>query len=747
MSESVNSNDPTRIDLSLATPLQPGQYQVVLLGFNGVQGTDGSFVNTLGQDQTLASFTVASPGATLADARYLGVVRSSVRTVQGSLDLASHPSDVALYSFVVPSGSTWRLGAEVQAERIGSPIDTVLTLFDARGHVLAVDDMGRPDASLDPYLFQAVSPGLYYLGVSGSGNVPGKPGGYDVALGIAGSNAQTQPSGAFQLQVVADPISKPTTVTSFQINTDSITAQPIGFSIGFSGAIQIAPDGSLRAESANRDLVLVDQNGRSWPIQAVALSHSQSTLTYVFDQTMPAGHYRLKLAEQGGLADLAGQRLQAPGRPDGVLAEFDVAPVSSLPDPGQLGPVFPGGSGILSLPPVDLQAGEAWSTRFETVANGLTSFQVDVREGLVQVDLFGASGELAQSFITDKPRSTLPLKAGVWTVKIRAITGNPAHIQASLITTKPESLLENGVGQGPALSLRFVSTSNPTPQPGNPPPSSPTDPSPSPSSPPASYGESGSVAGPSLPQPSSISTPSPNPSQGSWHSDGLAAEPSTPGGLALTFGGQPVGRSESGADHVAAVGPEFVTGSIAYASNSAMPPTQRLEQPDSEGPLTGTDARVPLGPGRTPRPGGSHEARKPAKPAEPTTDGALLAGANLNPLETPPTLVEVPNLSMRLAATLSDILAAVRTSALETPASDTSDAEPEEGGVEMATFTSPMHLALGAVLAIQGRRTLSRWLGQRSQWRSAARASRSSPPSPHLGHRPILARAGSINPR
>ncbi|HEU5115558.1 MAG TPA: hypothetical protein VFT74_02670, partial [Isosphaeraceae bacterium] len=486
-------------------------------------------------------------------------------------------------------------------------------------------------------------------------------------LGTAGTNAQAQPSGAFQLQVVADPISKPTTVTRFQLNTDSSNAQPIGFSIGFSGAIRLAPDGSLLAEAANRDLVLVDQNGRSWPIQAVSLSGSQTTLTFVFDQSLPAGHYQLRLAEQGGLTDLAGQRLRGQGKPDGVLAEFDVAQVSSLPESGQLGPVFPGDSGILSLPSVDLQAGETWSTQFETVADGITFYQLDVHGGLAQVNLIGASGEVAQSFITDKPRSTLPLKAGVWTLEIRSITGNPAHIQSSLVTSKPESLLGNGVGQGPALGLRFVSSPSPTPQPGNnPPPSSPTGSSPAP----AIFGESGPVAGPSLPQALLGTPPLAGSGSGSIHSDGQVAEPSTPGDLALTFGGQPVGRSESGADHVAAVGPEFVTGSIAYASNGSLPPAQILEESDSEGALTVTDARVPLGPIRTPRPGGSHAARKPANEAEPNTDGALLAGADLNPLEAPPTLVEIPNFSIRLASRLSDFLASVRTPALEEPAAD-----------------------------------------------------------------------------
>lgn len=744
--ESLDPTDPHTVQLSLSAPLQPGNYQIVLLGFNSVQGVDGAFIDTMGQDDVLATFTVAKAGATLADAQYLGVVRSNLLTVPGSLDFETDPSSVALYSFVVPGGSPRRLGAEIQAQRIGSPVDTVLTLFDANGHVLATDDNGRPGAPFDPYLFQTLPGGLYYLGVSGAGNTPGTPGGYDVIHGYAGTGALAQPGGPFQLQIVADPITGRTTVTNFQTDSaDPDNSQPTGFSIGFSGAIQTGPSGSSLADSVGQDLVLVDQNGLAWPIVAVAYNESRATLTYVFQQALPAGHYRLELPGQGGLTDLDGRAPVASGEPDGVLAEFDVAADPVAPTSENLGPIYPGPSNLDTLPSLKLQPGETWSARFVTLADGLTSLKVVPGAGLVQVDLYNASGTLSQTFTTDSGRTTVPLDKGVWTVRVRAVTGSPNPIDLFLISRKMESLLENGVGQGPALGLRFLSTSPSTPTPGNPTPSGGGgDPS-SPVLTPTPGSGSNLSYGPATPQPGTNPDPSGATGASPSGSVSLAAMPGAPGSLPLTFGGQPVGRSEAGAEHVPAVGPDYVSGSVAYASNSSMPPTQRLDQPDSDGPLTVTDARDPLSPRRSPRHGHSDNHAGRDRNAEPETDGALLSEAELPPVDAPPEVINLPGLSDRLRSAISNILASAQQPGVEVPTQTGSILE-EEGRVEAAILTSPIHLAVGAFVAVQSRRTLARWLGRRSRWKQAAsRAYRPSTPSPHLGRRSVRVNGDTRN--
>src|SRR5262249_40430058 len=81
--------------------------------------------------------------------------------------------------------------------------------FDDQGRLVATDEVGRSDAPYDPYLFAGLDAGTYYVGVSGTGNLPGPAGGYDPATGDAGSVPQSQPGGSFRLIVVADPQDPP----------------------------------------------------------------------------------------------------------------------------------------------------------------------------------------------------------------------------------------------------------------------------------------------------------------------------------------------------------------------------------------------------------------------------------------------------------------------------------------------------------------------------------------------------------
>jgi hypothetical protein len=62
-------------------------------------------------------------------------------TVRGRIE---NPDDVDVFSFTARSGQT--VVAEVSAARYGSLLDSLLTLYDARGNVLASNDDATPDA-------------------------------------------------------------------------------------------------------------------------------------------------------------------------------------------------------------------------------------------------------------------------------------------------------------------------------------------------------------------------------------------------------------------------------------------------------------------------------------------------------------------------------------------------------------------------------------------------------------------------
>ena len=79
---------------------------------------------------------------------------------------------------------------------------------------------------------QAWSRETYYMGVSGAGNLPGEPGGYNAVTGIPGSAGQAQPGGPlpFELSLIALPHDQSTRL--------------IGFSLELRGSAQPEPDHS-----------------------------------------------------------------------------------------------------------------------------------------------------------------------------------------------------------------------------------------------------------------------------------------------------------------------------------------------------------------------------------------------------------------------------------------------------------------------------------------------------------------------
>src|SRR5262249_35754725 len=151
--------------------------------------------------------------------------------------------------------------------------------------------------------------------------------GYDPATGIPGIVGRHQPGGPFpfQLSLVADLADAPTSVVQFTLDhADPLEESPTGMTLAFSGPIDASS--LATADGLLHSLRVVDSTGRSWPISATGFQGSKSTLTLVFNQRLPAGNYRLEVPRQGGLTDLAGRSLVAPGKPSGVLATWTVAP-------------------------------------------------------------------------------------------------------------------------------------------------------------------------------------------------------------------------------------------------------------------------------------------------------------------------------------------------------------------------------------------------------------------------------------
>lgn len=773
----------TRLVLTLPRALDLGTYRIVLSGASFLSGDDFSMLDSDGHDRVLGTFSVVQPGVQLSDAIDLGTLGAQPGAVAGRLDLMADPTAVALYRFTIPTGGHWRLGAEVAAQRDGSPLDTALALFDADGRLLSVASDGRPDFPADPYLFAELKPGTYYLGISAEGNLPGQPGGYDPATGRASDSMTPRPGGPFTLRFVADPSDTPTSLLDFGLDrADSRDPSPTGFHLQFSAALRLPSRGSEIEDVVSHGLEVVDDLGRSWPIAAVGYDESQARLSLLFLDRLPAGHYTVRLPATGGLTDLAGRAPHAPGQPDGVLGRFSVGrrPPHAAND---LGALYPSEALAGISRAVDLGPGESIDFRFVNLYADQYSLQLDLGGGPLTVSyLDPTTGATTASYHVESSRSVpVQLETGDHILRFTADGTAPVRLHWLIFISafSWERLLQNGVGQGPALELRLIAPSGPpaivpsSPSPvGSPPPSPPlSSTSPAPGA--ATSAPNGAIMGP-MPVPSG-GTANQSPSGPGTGMDpdagatatgrsspamspaAIAAAPRGPAGLFLAFGGQPVGRPVPGADSVRVVGPEYGPGAVALAVNPTPGLGQTLD-PRADLPMLLATGLIPAsGPATSEDPAEALTTDPEAATAGSLTGGAIPPGAAMPAIEPVPIVLDTAGPFDRLALLFgygppADAPRAVRgagTAAAES-AEAPAKAEPEEAAAldELVAnlFASPLPLVVAAIGAEQVHRAWQRWRHRRHAACLLLPLRPVRPAAPHgrqrlYGQRPWLERA------
>lgn len=461
--EHVDEADPSWIILTLNQPLAAGNYRLFLSGATGVMGLEGGFYFGDGTDVPLSEFTIEQVGATLDAAIPVGPITSQPTTISGALDFNANPQAVDLYRIDLPATQQlWRLGLEISAERSGSALHSGLSLFDAQGRVIATATIGRKDAPSDPFLFAGLSPGTYYIGVSAQSNLPGSAHGYDPVSGNPGQAITTQPGGAYALSVVADAVQGSTTVIGFQLDhADPIDPTPTGFSIQFSGPIQIGYNGNTANANPRPTLEIVDANGQSYPVAGVHYDEANARLTYLFCAKLPLGLYQVRVPS-GGLTDLAGRPPASPGLPAGVLATFKVTPPPNAPDPNDLGVIYPSYNHDLFSRDVTLQPGESVDLRYVLAIQDTTRLTLNYSGtglGLEIINAQDGSSVTLDPGAPDQLRNALIARdAGTYYLRLTAQGDNAvtAHVALALQGTYFESLLSNGVGQGSAMNLRLI---------------------------------------------------------------------------------------------------------------------------------------------------------------------------------------------------------------------------------------------------------------------------------------------------
>ena len=453
ITESLDPDDPTgsTISLSLSNGLSQGTYELLLGSDNAIQGEDGSMLASTGSAQVISKFSYSQTQTGRASAIDLQTLGPIVTTVSGNLNLATDPGAVSYYKFEVAPGHHWLVGLEVSALDQSNPFASTISLFDGQGHLIATDSDGLSSDPNDPYLFQGLDPGTYYVGVSAQRNIPDSSGSYDPGqsgFGEAGSG------GPFQLDLVADPADQAVQVLGLRVDhADPLSTSPTGLTVQFSGGLAL----SSLDHSSQPPLELIDQNGNAWSLTPIGYNATNGQLSLAFDEPLAPGSYTLELASSNSLLDLSGRVPTAKGLPAGTLGSFTVSATKSVP--GDLGPIVKGldDSGIGST--VQVTSGGATTESFVVLESGVYAIQGVSPTSGVQFSVEDQEGHVLVTGPGDNQSGELdvPLSPGVY--KIVLTTTQPSASISLLVRQKQnllDSLIESGVGQGPALNLRLV---------------------------------------------------------------------------------------------------------------------------------------------------------------------------------------------------------------------------------------------------------------------------------------------------
>jgi methionine-rich copper-binding protein CopC len=563
--ESLDFTNPLgdQIDLSLSRPLAEGHYQLILLGSSQLTGTDGSLVTDNGQDQVISDFTIAPEESGLLGSTDLGTIGATVDQSTGDLNLSGDPGAVNYYQLTLASGHRWSLGLAVQSQSLGSSLDTTLSLFDSQGKLIATDSAGLLNDPDDPFLFEGLDPGTYYVGISAQGNVPKADGTYDPTTSYLANQGN---GGSYQLQAVAEIADQPTQVLGVRLDqADPLLGSPTGLTLQFSGALQVAG----LAYQTEPPLKLVDQNGTSWGVTTVGYDAALGQLQVVFNQALPSGSYTLEMTSPTSLLDLADAEPVAPGLSVGELASFQVGTSVPLPS-SDLGPIYPGAGTSSLSSPIVVGAGATVTRQFVVLEAGVYSVEGVSPSSGVSFTLNDSGGTVLGSgpWVSTNGSVDVTLPEGIDTLVLSNPTGQSVEVPLTILHKESvfSQLMDGGIAQGAALSLRLV-----TPQ--------------------ANFGASTgltlttSTGTGASPTPSTLSSTAPGSSQsasstGSTAGSGLASA----AGLAseyLLYGLSPVGLPSTQSNQISVVGSTGMLGNLALASNSAVLAPGLLGIPES----------------------------------------------------------------------------------------------------------------------------------------------------------------------
>jgi hypothetical protein len=348
------------LQVSPAAPLAPGYYQLYLAGDSSAGflvltdpagdplGADA--LHPLGQD-TAVNFQVAgvegntAPGAgaddTPAGAHDLGVFAGSGQVqVAGAIGddptdpVGFNPADVDLYHFRVSGPDRYAVVGEVFAHRIGSPLDSGVSLFwqdpaDGSLHLVAGNDNtgnttpatnGTVPLFSDSVVFAGLTAGDYYLAVSSRRNVPdadlglfpGVNGIFDPA--VSHSGARGVKVGPYVLNLALRPEGDPPhVVATSPASGDVLAAPPTRLVVRFDEPVNVQELAFRAFEATGQGALpavyVQGADGTRYFPRLESYDPFTAQATFLMVDALPNGVYALYLSGTLGLADIAGNPL------------------------------------------------------------------------------------------------------------------------------------------------------------------------------------------------------------------------------------------------------------------------------------------------------------------------------------------------------------------------------------------------------------------------------------------------------
>lgn len=414
--EATDPADSTAQSLlvSVRRPLDPGNYQLVLLGSNSLQDLAGQ---SPGQaDQVLTTFTISSTTTDSPGGPDLGTLAAGSNDL--SIPVGTTTQGGPLTEVTLTGGLTWNLSSRFAEQ---APDNFQISLFDDQQHLLA-SVPGSEVMNLD----QDLTSGTYYLQVNQ----------------IATSSAAAAGSLGLTLTGTTITDAAPVVLSVRPINANLAAAAADSIVVQFGGSS--VPASFLTTSQSIYSLV--DGNGRDWEVDPLAYDPATNQLVLALPGYLPTGHYQLEAT-----LDRAADSLAPTVVP---LGSFDA--VSSGLAASDLGTVFLQGSSQVATGPVELAPGESITRQFSIIQ--ARQYQVALSSPDVDVEVFRVASDgthpVANSGLDDPSGLDYELAEGVYELVAtnRATSARSVAVTIHAIQTSDESLSLGGVGQMPALA-------------------------------------------------------------------------------------------------------------------------------------------------------------------------------------------------------------------------------------------------------------------------------------------------------